>query len=107
MLTFTDITLAFAKKKGIKNLALTDHNTVKGVREAIKEGKRIGVNVIPAVEIPCKYTEILGYFIDIKNKELLKVITDIGTRATNRVKKWCKQLQEEGYDISFKEMKKR
>ena len=29
-----------AKKKGIKNLALTDHNSFRGVAEAIEEGKK-------------------------------------------------------------------
>jgi len=57
-----------AKKKSILNLALTDHNSVKGVEEAISEGKKIGINVIPGVEVLVKGGEILGFLLIIKIK---------------------------------------
>ena len=50
-----------AKEKDIKNLALTDHNSIDGVEEAISEGKKIGVNVIPGIEIRAREDEVLGY----------------------------------------------
>ena len=62
-----------AKKKGIKILALADHNSVGGVQEAIDEGSKIGVRVIPGVEIKARGTEVLGYFVDYKNKELKRL----------------------------------
>lgn len=96
-----------AKKRKIKNLALTDHNTVKGVSEAIKEGKKIGVKVIPAVEIRCNTGEMLGYFIDIKNKKLNKELEKIGRRVENQVADWCAKLEKAGYKISFKEIWKK
>lgn len=96
-----------AKKRKIKNLALTDHNSVKGVGEAIKEGKKIGVKVIPAVEIRADQAEILGYFIDIKNKELNKELRNIGKRVEVKVKDRCERLNKKGYKISFKEIQKK
>lgn len=96
-----------AKKRGIKNLALTDHDSVKGVREVINEGKRIGVNTIPAVEIRVNYGEVLGYFIDIKNKELVKKIKQSARRNEDKTKEWCKKLNKAGYDISFREIQEK
>jgi len=96
-----------AKKRGIKHLALTDHNSVGGVKEAISEGKRICVNVIPAAEIEVESGEILGYFIDIKNKELVKSLKQNREKTEDKVKDWCKKLNKGGYDITFEEIKKR
>ena len=96
-----------AKKRKIKNLALTDHNSIKGVREAIKEGKKINVNVIPAVEIRCDKGEILGYFIDINNKNLNKELGKLSKDVQDGVKKWCENIERAGYNISFKEIWKK
>lgn len=96
-----------AKKRGIKNLALTDHNSVKGVKEAIKEGKRIGVNVIPAVEIVFDGGEILGYFIDVDNKTLIKGLKGNSKKEEIKAKDFCKNLEKGGYNLNFKDVQKK
>ena len=40
-----------AARAGVELLALTDHDTVSGVAEALRAGERHGVRVVPAVEI--------------------------------------------------------
>jgi hypothetical protein len=40
-----------AAAAGVQLLALSDHDTISGVSEAIEEGQRVGVRVVPAVEI--------------------------------------------------------
>ena len=99
--------IQIAKKRGIKNIALTDHNSTKGIQEAIKEGKRIGVNVIPGIEIRCKIGEILGYFIDPKNKELNKEIKKDNKRIQSKVKEICRNLTREGYKLTYEELGKK
>jgi len=96
-----------AKKRGIKNLALTDHNSIKGVKEAIAEGKKVGVNIIPSIEVRAAGGEVLGYFIDVKNKELAKKLKQARRIVEDRVKDWCKKLNKGGYSISFEEIKKK
>jgi|GEM_PF-1121596 predicted metal-dependent phosphoesterase TrpH len=44
-----------AKKVGLDCIAITDHNTTKGVEEAKKEGKKIGVKVVEGIELSIKY----------------------------------------------------
>lgn len=96
-----------AKERGVKNLALTDHNSVKGIEDAMEEGKKIGVNVIPAVEVEADTGEILGYFIDYKNKELIKELKINSKNTEARTKDWCDKLEKIGYKISFEEIRKK
>lgn len=96
-----------AKKKRIKYLALTDHDSVKGIKEAVAEGKRIGVTVIPAVELRTDNGEMLGYFIDVNNKELKKELKRTRKITENKVKEWCNRLNKLGFKISFKEIQKK
>ena len=57
-----------AKKAGLAAVALSDHDTIDGVREAMEEGKRIGIEVVPAIEFSVQSeteTHILAYCLDI------------------------------------------
>lgn len=90
-----------AKKKGIKILALADHNSVGGVQEAIDEGSKIGVRVIPGVEIKARGTEVLGYFVDYKNKELKRELKRSAHYGNEKTNKRLKRIQELGIEISL------
>ena len=70
-----------ALKIGMKHIALTDHDTVAGVGEAIETAAG-RLEIIPAVEINTIHHDehgaydvhILGYFIDIESPELISVL---------------------------------
>jgi len=55
-----------AKERHVDIMALTDHNTVYGNKQAIKVGRINGVKVIPGIELSTRYKgnkiHILGYF---------------------------------------------
>lgn len=55
-----------ARIMGLKALAICDHDNVSGIREAVAEGKRVGLHVIPGVEFQTGRAglEILCYFPD-------------------------------------------
>jgi len=64
-----------AKKRGLHTLALTDHDTTYGVKEAQIRGKEIGLHVIPGIEIDAEYhfgkikvqsIELLGLNVNLK-----------------------------------------
>ena len=66
-----------AKQKNVDIISITDHNNTDGIDEAIEEGKRNNIRVIPGVELSTRYNDckvhILGYFKDDSYKnELLK-----------------------------------
>lgn len=49
-----------AKKKGIDFLAITDHRITSAWKEAMEEGKKQGVEIIPGMEIESSDGHILG-----------------------------------------------
>ena len=40
-----------ASEKNIKVIAITDHDTTAGLKEALEEGKKLGVTVVPGIEL--------------------------------------------------------
>lgn len=54
-----------AKEVGLSTIAITDHDTLAGVAEAIEAGEACGMDVIPGVEISTRWqqksVDILGY----------------------------------------------
>jgi len=52
-------------RSGLKVVALADHNSIRGIPEAIHAAKAYGISVIPAIEMDCTYHDvnlhILGY----------------------------------------------
>jgi predicted metal-dependent phosphoesterase TrpH len=60
-----------AKEAGLTAVALTDHDTVDGLPEAVAAGEEFGVEVIPGVEISAQFAggtmHILGLFVEYRN----------------------------------------
>jgi predicted metal-dependent phosphoesterase TrpH len=87
-----------AAEAGIKYLAITDHDNVDAVEEAISLGKEHGIEVIPGVEISAEHngkeTHILAYFIDHKNKELLDYLKNFRNERLKRAEKIVMKLNE-------------
>lgn len=96
-----------AKKRRLKYFALTDHNSVKGVREAIRAGKKYSVNVIPAVEVVCEEGEVLAYFIDVNYLPLVNLMKKTSAKIELKVKHTLAQFQALGYDIKFSDFVKK
>ncbi|MGN0572596.1 MAG: PHP domain-containing protein [Acutalibacteraceae bacterium] len=95
-----------AKKAGLTAIALSDHDTVDGVREAVAEGEKIGVEVIPAIEfsvISKTETHILGYFIDIDSPLLSEALKSIIDTRRERNEITCRKLNELGFDVTMEE----
>jgi len=77
-----------ARKIGLSAIAITDHDTVAGIEEAVLEGEKLGVEVIPGIELTCRngYQEVhvLGYFLDYTNKNLVKSLDAIRFRRIHK-----------------------
>ena len=46
-----------AKQKGLSAIAVTDHDTTRGLTAAMAEGARIGIEVIPGIEFSTSLEE--------------------------------------------------
>jgi 3',5'-nucleoside bisphosphate phosphatase len=63
--------VAGAYEAGVTTLALTDHDAVAGVPEAIEAASGLGIELVPAVEMSCvhEYAEdlhVCGYWVDLE-----------------------------------------
>ncbi len=97
-----------AKKAGLSAIALSDHDTVDGLPEAIAEGKKIGIEVVPAIEFSVQSkteTHILGYYIDYENPELKKILEEVVDLRIERNHVTCQRLNELGFDITLEEVR--
>lgn len=95
-----------AKAAGLSAIALSDHDCITGVQEAMDTGKALGVEVIPAVELSAQSdTElhILGYFVDIHNKKLQDAMAYALQVRDERQEETCRKLREQGFDITMEE----
>ena len=97
-----------AHDKGLAAIALTDHDTVDGVDEAIEyaASKYPDLEVIPGVELSTegegREVHIVGLYIDNHDKEFVEGLSAFIESRTTRNKKMCKKLSEEaGIPISY------
>jgi predicted metal-dependent phosphoesterase TrpH len=94
------------KKQGNTIMAITDHDGVSGVSEAIETGENIeDIKVISGIEFSAKGPKgeglhILGYFIDIENPELKQTIEEVRNARRDRNLKMYKALTKMGFPIS-------
>lgn len=97
-----------AKKAGLAAIALSDHDTVDGLPEAIAEGEKIGVEIIPAIEFSVQSkteTHILGYFIDYTNPKLIQMLKEVVDLRIERNHVTAQRLNELGFDITLEEVR--
>ncbi len=96
-----------AARQGLKAVAITDHDTVDGVQEAMEAGSRAGIEVVPGVEISVDFPgemHILGYFIDPFNSQLQQGLAMLRQYRKERNPKMVEKLRDLGFDISVEEV---
>lgn len=94
-----------ARKANLAVIALTDHDVIDGVSEAVTHGKKLGVKVIAGVEFYASFQKkdlhILGYGIDLKNKVLTSALRKIQEKHLRRVAKSIEKLKKIGFTIDL------
>ncbi len=89
---------------GVKLLALSDHDTVDGVDEALASGALHGVRVVPATEIsavdlPYEDLHVLGYGIDHRSRLLNERLLDARADRERRADAMATRLRELGFAV--------
>lgn len=90
-------------------LAITDHDAVAGVEEAVAEGKKCGVSVIPGVELSATHereVHILGLYIDTKQPDLARAMEDLLSERAARNYKMLELFNAQGFKISEEDVLK-
>jgi predicted metal-dependent phosphoesterase TrpH len=98
----------YAKEKDLKAIAITDHDTIEGNEEAIIEGRREGIEVIPGVEISVDYSpgsmHMLGYFITTEDTTLKEKLTILQESRADRNPKIVEKLNKLGLALTYDEV---
>ena len=97
-----------AKKKGLKAFALTDHDTVDGIDEALAASENSGVTVIPGIELSTEYEgkdiHIVGLLIDKEQPAFRDKIQEFVDSRIQRNRKMCQKLTEAGCPLTYEEL---
>ena len=98
-----------AKKAGFKAIAISDHDTLEGIKPAVKYAEDKDIEVIPAIEFSTfrgkAEIHILGYFIDYEDKFLKEKVQKIYDSRKKRAQKMVELLNQENVDITFDEVR--
>lgn len=103
----------YAAEKGLTAFALTDHDTIDGIREAVSYAKEHHpeIEVIPGVELSTEYNErdihVVGLFIDIDSPSLKEHLDAFIRSRDLRNEKMCALLTEAGFSITYQALQDR
>jgi 3',5'-nucleoside bisphosphate phosphatase len=94
-----------AQAAGLSAVALTDHDTLAGVPEALAAGERHGVRVVAGCEfsVAASWGEmhVLGYLLPSHSAELESFLERCRADRVRRAQEMVNQLQRLGVDLSF------
>ncbi|GAB6929731.1 PHP domain-containing protein [Paenibacillus sp. JCM 10914] len=97
-----------AQARGLGAIAITDHDTVAGIAEALEAGRRWNVVVVPGVEISTmasgKDIHILGYYVDYLDPDFLARLAELRLTRDVRNEKILDKLRALGLELTMDEV---
>lgn len=104
----TDV-LRLAHKAGVTALAITDHDIVTGIPEALAAGAELGIEIIPGVEISSRVgnseLHILGYCLRWQDPELSRRLAFLRESRHSRNPQIIERLRALGLDVTYEEVR--
>ena len=93
---------------GLDVIAVTDHDTAAGVREAQEAAGEMGLRVIPGIEVSTRNEaeeiHILGYFIDAAAAPIIRHQQAANERRRDRMRRMVGKLQDLGMEIEYEDV---
>ncbi len=113
-LTPTELVEA-AAAAGLRILGLTDHDTTDGLAEAARAADRLGLELVPGIELTTErltedgelQADILGYFIDPAHPELKRVLAAMRSARVDRARAMVDKMRGLGASIRFEDLEAR
>jgi len=97
-----------AQQVGLRAIAIADHDTVAAYPEALEAGEKVGLEVIPSVELTTIYESrefhLLLPFVDWASATIRKLIAEVDLRRRGEARERVKRLQKLGLEISWEEV---
>ena len=97
-----------AKASGVSVLAVTDHDTLAGIPSAMAEGARVGLQIVPGVEVTAYVDDlevhILGHFIDPDDARLTEFLAVSRDDRVERIRRMVDKLWSLGLPLDADEI---
>jgi len=94
-----------ALARGLRYLAITDHETTQGAVEAMALARGTALEVIPGVEISVGGSEeeidLLGYFVDPVHPDLLRFLKGMQAERRERIRAMAERLAQLGMPVPW------
>jgi predicted metal-dependent phosphoesterase TrpH len=101
--------LELAHRNGVRRLSLTDHDTTEGLAEAFAAGARLGLEIIPGIELSCDVAEaevhMLGLFLEYEQPEFQRLLAEFRAARVGRAERMVEKLVELGVPIAWERVK--
>ena len=99
----------YAKEKRLRCISVTDHDTMSSYEECADEAKKLGIELIPGIEISAQFEpgtlHILGFFLDRNHSELKVTLEDIQKARRERNPQIVERLNRIGIPITLDEIR--
>lgn len=100
--------IELALEKDVQIISITDHDSVNGIKDAVRVAEKVGIEIIPGVEISTDIRDtevhILGYFIDPNNKELEHYLGFFREERFKRARRIVEKLNILGLEITMEDV---
>ena len=101
--------VARAHAAGVELFALTDHDTIGGVAEALAAGEQLALRVVPAIELSSLLPDgtdvhVLGYNVDHTDAVLLEALEAYRADRESRGERMAQALIELGWQLDRTEI---
>lgn len=97
-----------ALQKNLAAIALSDHDTVKGVPEAISAAEGTTLEVVPATELSCYYRNVeihvLGLFVDYRDADFQSKLEELEQERMQRNLDMIALFQRDNISITLEEL---
>ncbi|MEO0085313.1 MAG: PHP domain-containing protein [candidate division WOR-3 bacterium] len=98
-----------ARSLGLRAVAITDHDSVSGIDEAMERGKALGVEVVPGVEMSTGVSgedvHILGYLLDWRAEEVQQRFHDLRRKRDERAQRMVEKLAELDVSVTIERVR--
>jgi hypothetical protein len=93
-----------AKSLSLDTIAVTDHDDIDGVQPALIAGEKLGLRVIPGVELSSHHggieVHVIGLFVDVLDARFLELLQRLQRLRVDRIRLIADRLKSQGVDVT-------
>lgn len=97
--------VSLCAQRGLSVISISDHDSTEGLSEAMETADRLGVEVIPGIElstdVPSAEVHMLGYFVEVGDPELQGILQRFRDGRQDRARETVERLAELGVEVSW------